>query len=105
MHPAIEYEITKARIADLQRQAEQNATARAAPRARQGQTPPRLHRAAGDDPPGPGRSGDPRAARTGAAAAAARLPAAGAVQRLLMTESPASRRHRPAHPCNEGTQP
>ncbi len=47
MHPAIEYEITKARIADLQRQAEQNATARAAPRARQGQTPPRLHRAAG----------------------------------------------------------
>ncbi len=47
MHPAIEYELIKARIADLQRQAEQDATARAALRARQGQTPRRLHRAAG----------------------------------------------------------
>jgi hypothetical protein len=39
MHPAIEYELIKARIADLRRQAEQHATARATLRARQGQTP------------------------------------------------------------------
>jgi len=46
MHPAIDYELIKARIADLQRQAEQDAAAWAAFRARQGHAPHRLHRAA-----------------------------------------------------------
>lgn len=47
MHPIMEYEIAKARIADLQRQADQTAIARAARKASRGLTSPGCHPAAG----------------------------------------------------------
>ena len=47
MHPIIEYEITQARIADRQRQAEQAAIARAARSYRRAAIPHGSHRAVG----------------------------------------------------------
>jgi hypothetical protein len=47
MHPAIEYEITKAQLAERRRHAEQAAIARAARRARPAPAPPPAHPAAG----------------------------------------------------------
>jgi hypothetical protein len=47
MHPTIEYEITKARLAGRQRQAGQAAIARAARRARLAPAPPPAYPAAG----------------------------------------------------------
>jgi hypothetical protein len=47
MHPTIQYEITKAQIADLQQRAAQNAIARAARRGYRALTLPRRYPAAG----------------------------------------------------------
>ena len=46
MHPTIAYELTRARIADLQRRAAQDATARAASQGHRAQLPQRRHPAA-----------------------------------------------------------
>lgn len=47
MHPTIEYEITRARLADRRRKAEQAVVAHAARRARPALAPPPAHPAAG----------------------------------------------------------
>jgi len=86
MHPAIEAEIIKARIADRQRQAGRIAIARAARRASRGVTEQGRYPAVGLAPPRPDRSGRPPAACAGPFPAPARPPAVGALQRLRLTD-------------------